>query len=76
MMLTAAPEARFAALPSTAAGAVFLCCTAFLFGPSDALTPRFALAVAAIGFAALALAWFGLLKREDRVQLMGRRHAL
>lgn len=76
MMLTAAPEARFAALPSTAAGAVFLYCTAFLFGPSDALTLRFALAVAAIAVVALALAWFGLLKREDRVQLMGRRHAL
>jgi O-antigen/teichoic acid export membrane protein len=76
MMLTAAPEARFAALPATAVGAVFLCCTAFLFGPADGFSPQFAATVAAIGLASLALAWFGLLKREDRMQLMGRRHAL
>ncbi len=75
MLIVAAPEARFTALPATALGALFLCGTAFLFGPGHELTPHFAAAVSAIGVAALLLSWFGLLNGEDRQQLARRRHA-
>jgi O-antigen/teichoic acid export membrane protein len=75
MLAMAAPEARYAALPATGLGALFLCSTAFLFGPDHGLTPHFAAAVSAIGVAALLLSWFGLLNREDRQQIVGRRHA-
>ena len=75
MLVMAAPEARFTALPATGLGVLFLCCTAFLFGPDRSLTPHFAAAVSAIGVAALLLSWFGLLNGEDRQQLARRRHA-